>query len=319
MLQVLGRREAGAGKMLAVSDGEFHARLGRAIAELLAGARSQTFAVGVSAAARTLADAIDGGRPTLDAVHAFAAEVSGRILGIPATAWREAHDLALAAVVDEPDLTSPSTAQMRMIQLMRGETVGDPVVRGVLAGLRDVIVHGRNLRRDEVLLNSYGLLLGAAVTTGTVLARIVLLAATSPETWCAWRRAGPTRESIEEAVRWATPAAHFMRTASIDVDVDGVRIQAGDAVTVWLGAANRDAQAFDAADELRLDRAPNRHLAFGSGAHYCTGAPVARMALTAALAELLQRFAGFKLADHSWLRSNFISGLRTLQVEPVVA
>ncbi len=317
MLAVLGGRERGAGKMLAVSDGSFHAGLGRVLSGLLADIAKDSFRRIATDAARRLGDALIVGADAATASGVFAGEVTGALLGLPRDSWLEAQRLAVAAVVDEPDMTSPGTAQMRMIQLMRGEALAGTDTAAALPQLRNLLVDGRSLRTDEILLNAYGLLLGASVTTGNVVSRLVLLAATSPAEWRHWRTIGPNRDSIEEAIRWASPAAHFMRTATCDVDIGSTRIREGDPVTVWLGAANRDASVFQDPGSFRPNRRPNPHVGFGFGAHYCTGAPIARVAVHSAVTMLFERFERFQLVEQSWLRSNFLSGLRSLRVEAV--
>ena len=75
-----------------------------------------------------------------------------------------------------------------------------------------------------------------------------------------------------------------------DVELNGQQIHAGEVVTLWLGSANRDPEVFDAPDEFRPERSPNRHMAFGNGIHYCLGAPLARIEASVAVRELLDRF-----------------------------
>ena len=81
----------------------------------------------------------------------------------------------------------------------------------------------------------------------------------------------------------------FERTATEDVEVGGVAVEAGQKIAALLGAANRDPAVFDGPDEMRLDRDPNPHLAFGVGVHFCLGAPLARMELAESLAALFAR------------------------------
>ena len=96
--------------------------------------------------------------------------------------------------------------------------------------------------------------------------------------------------AVEEMLRWASPVAFFARRATRDTDVHGVRIAAGDRVTLWYASANRDEAVF--ADPFRFDirRTANDHLAFGGGGpHYCLGANLARQEMTIFFAELLRR------------------------------
>jgi cytochrome P450 len=95
--------------------------------------------------------------------------------------------------------------------------------------------------------------------------------------------------AIEEFLRFMTPITHLGRTATCDVEVAGRTVRAGDLVSICFASANRDEAAFDSADELRLDRRPNRHVAFGHGPHTCVGAPMARLVLQIALEQLVER------------------------------
>ena len=99
---------------------------------------------------------------------------------------------------------------------------------------------------------------------------------------------------------------------------DDQRIRAGEKVILLYPSANRDAAVF--ADPFRFDaaRTPNEHLAFGTGAHFCLGANLARLELRVFFEEALPRLAGLELfsSDPPPLRgSNFISGLESLPVE----
>lgn len=83
--------------------------------------------------------------------------------------------------------------------------------------------------------------------------------------------------AYEELVRFDCATARFHRTATRDVTLHGQTIAAGDSVLVLYASANRDPRKFDRADALVIDRYPNRHLGFGRGAHFCLGAPLARL------------------------------------------
>jgi cytochrome P450 len=97
--------------------------------------------------------------------------------------------------------------------------------------------------------------------------------------------------AVEEIIRWVTPVACFARTSTCDVELDGVRIAAGDRVSMWFPAANRDPRSFDEPDRFDVGRDPNPHVAFGGGgAHFCLGAHLARNEIRTMLAQLVTRF-----------------------------
>jgi cytochrome P450 len=96
--------------------------------------------------------------------------------------------------------------------------------------------------------------------------------------------------SIEEVLRYESPAQGLFRTTLRDVDVNGVTIPQGAKVMLHYGSANRDAEVFDAPGEFRADRTDVRHhLAFGKGVHFCVGAPLARAELKHSFRGLLDR------------------------------
>ena len=94
--------------------------------------------------------------------------------------------------------------------------------------------------------------------------------------------------AVEEFLRHSSPIQVFGRNATRDMCLHGRDIDAGDIVALGFGAANHDPAAFDAPEEVRLDRRPNRHLTFGAGPHLCAGAAVARMEVAATLRMLIE-------------------------------
>jgi len=87
------------------------------------------------------------------------------------------------------------------------------------------------------------------------------------------------------------------RVVRADVEFKGCPMAAGDKVLMNFPAANRDPAAFERSDEVVLERAHNRHIAFGTGIHRCAGSNLARMELRVALEEWLARIPTFRLAD----------------------
>jgi cytochrome P450 len=126
--------------------------------------------------------------------------------------------------------------------------------------------------------------------------------------------------AVDEMIRWTTPVKHFMRTATEDYVLRGQKIRKGDALMLLYHAANRDEDAFEAPDAFRIDRAPNRHIAFGYGPHLCLGQFLAKMEMRALFAELIPRLESIELAgEPAWVQSSFVSGLKRLPVRYVMA
>jgi len=107
--------------------------------------------------------------------------------------------------------------------------------------------------------------------------------------------------AVEELLRAYSPVT-MARVVTEDVEFAGCPMKAGDRVLMNFPAANRDPEVFEAADEVVLDRAVNRHVAFGSGIHRCAGSNLARMELRVALEEWLARIPDFRLAPGAEVR-----------------
>jgi cytochrome P450 len=103
--------------------------------------------------------------------------------------------------------------------------------------------------------------------------------------------------ALEEMFRYEGPVQGMMRLCYEDVEIGGQRIHRGQAVTLLIGAANRDPEPFQCPDDLVLDRAPNPHLAFGWGMHACIGGSLAKLVLGAALAQLARRAPRMRLVQ----------------------
>jgi cytochrome P450 len=120
---------------------------------------------------------------------------------------------------------------------------------------------------------------------------------------------------IEEAIRWVTPVKTFMRSAAQDTSLGGRAIAKGDWLMLCYASGNRDESVFDAPDQFRADRTPNKQLAFGYGAHLCLGQHLARMELRILFEEMLPHIAGLELAGEPKLsQAVFVNGLKSLPI-----
>lgn len=121
---------------------------------------------------------------------------------------------------------------------------------------------------------------------------------------------------VEEAIRWTTPVQHFMRTAAQDVEVNGVPIAKGDWIMLNYVSANHDERIFDNPRKFDAARLPNRHVAFGAGAHQCLGLHLARMEMKILFDELLDRLDSIALAGvPKRATSTFVGGLKSLPLK----
>jgi len=124
---------------------------------------------------------------------------------------------------------------------------------------------------------------------------------------------------VDESIRWTTPVRHFMRTASRDTEVNGRKVAKGDWFMLCYPSGNRDEEVFDDPLEFRVDRNPNRHLAFGYGAHVCLGQHLAKMEMRILWEELLPRLKSVALAGEGRLsEAIFVNGPKKLPLRYAV-
>jgi cytochrome P450 len=117
-------------------------------------------------------------------------------------------------------------------------------------------------------------------------------------------------------LRYDSPVQITGRTATVDVEIDGLSITRGQQAVVLLGGANRDPAQFPDPERFHVGRQDNRHVAFGGGIHHCLGAPLARAEAQVAVGSLLGRFPVLDLLDPEPPRKETVN-LRGLASLPV--
>jgi hypothetical protein len=121
--------------------------------------------------------------------------------------------------------------------------------------------------------------------------------------------------AVDELIRYVTPVTHMVRTATEDYPLRGSKVRKGDKLVIFYASANRDEEVFQAPDELRVDRNPNPHLAFGVGEHFCLGSHLARKTTGSLLRELIPRLEYVELAGKpERTASNLVPGLKHLPI-----
>jgi cholest-4-en-3-one 26-monooxygenase len=121
--------------------------------------------------------------------------------------------------------------------------------------------------------------------------------------------------AVEEILRYVTPTFHFLRTVARDTELGGERLRQGDLVALFLASVNRDEEVFAEPDRFDIGRAPNDHLAFGYGEHFCLGANLARLELRALMQELVPHLGDIELAGPvSRTRSVVVPGVKHLPI-----
>ncbi len=188
---------------------------------------------------------------------------------------------------------------------------------GLIRSLIEAEVDGARLTEEEIIANIVVTMVGGQETTTNLIGNGLLTLLRQPDRMAELRNHPALMASaVEELLRFETPSQHTARIAPDDLVLGEVKIPKGAAVMAIMAAANRDPRQFPDPDRLDLARAPNRHLAFGWGPHFCFGAALARLEARIAFAALLQRLQDIRLASDglAW-RSN--SGLRGLIALPI--
>lgn len=169
--------------------------------------------------------------------------------------------------------------------------------RDDLLGVLCASAGGDGALRPSEILNATLLLLAAGneTTTDLIGNAVAALAAHPEEVQRLRRNPGLAASAIEEVLRWDSPVQGLFRTTTRSVSVRGVTIPEDSKVMVHYGSANRDPEVFSDPDRFDVARAPNRHLAFGHGIHFCLGAQLARLEARVVLEALLRRTIRFEV------------------------
>lgn len=329
LLNLLGKGDPAGGRQMAATDPPRHTGMREPMQRALAIKNVERYRDRIRQQVRTLLAPLASGEPYdfAEAMTALPMAVTGTMMDLPPADWAGLTRLTTMAIApDDPEFTIDGRPQATLetahrelfayfqdIVRERHGDAGDDLI-SVLLGME---INGRRLGPGEILSNCYSLLLGANVTTPYVpTAAVAEMAGGSLlADWLAHPELLGT--GVDEALRWASPANHFMRHALVDVELGGRTIRAGDAAVVWLGSANRDQTVFPDPYTFDLRRKPNRHIAFGIGPHYCVGHTVARVSIRVLFEELLgsvEEVEQVGPAEH--LRSNFVAGIKHL---PIVA
>ncbi|MGW2231393.1 cytochrome P450 [Streptomyces formicae] len=341
LLSLLGRSDPAAGRQMAVTDPPRHDRmrapLHRALRLRSAEAHTEQIRAGIR---ELLPDVPPGEERTFDFAAACAQlplVVLGPLLGLPARDRPRLVRLAMmCAAEDDPEHRLPGGSEATLERGHRelfayfADLVRERRRRGTHddqpgrpheepGDLVDMLlameVDGARLTPGEILSNCYSLLLGASVTLAHVPSAAVFELSRTGR-YAEWADRPDLLDSgVEEALRRASPARHFMRHARRPVVLAGVPLAEGDPVVAWLGSANHDEAVFHRPDVFDPGRRRNRHLAFGAGPHYCAGAGIARVTLRLFFAELFARYAEIEVTGAPRrARSTFLSGITHLPV-----
>ncbi|MCB1266165.1 MAG: cytochrome P450 [Mycobacterium sp.] len=202
---------------------------------------------------------------------------------------------------------------METIARRRAEPAGD-----LFSILANAEVDGHRMSDDEIVFETLLILIGGDETTRHTLSGGTDQLLRHPDQW---ERLVADSElvpgAVEEMLRWTSPVKNMARTVLRDNEFHGAELQQGEKMLLLFESANFDESVFGDPQNFRIDRAPNAHLAFGFGTHFCLGNQLARLELSTILRTILRRLPDLRLADESALPlrpANFVSGPERMPV-----
>ena len=175
---------------------------------------------------------------------------------------------------------------------------------------------GDQLTSDEIVATCNLLLIAGHETTVNLIANAILAMLRHPRHWSALA-ADPERAPaiVEETLRYDPPVQLVGRVAADDMTIGDVTVPKGDTMMLLFAAAQRDPAVYSSPDAFDPDREGIRHLAFGLGAHFCLGAPLARLEARIALSAVAARFPNARLVGEPTYKPNVtLRGMATLSV-----
>lgn len=252
---------------------------------------------------------VNGG---MDLINEFAlllpVTVIAEMLGVPVSDYATLHDWSTGlahtlelgqsedTVVRGAEATVEFSAYIRAMIAERRKNPQDDMISALVAAETE----GDKLSEDEMVAMCILLLFAGHETTVNLIGNGTLALMRHPNQW-EKLKADPSlvKLATEELLRYDSPVQMTMRWVMEDTEFAGQQFRRGQQVATLIGAANHDPARFANPGELDITRDPNPHIAFGSGIHFCLGAPLARMEGQIAFAALAKRLPNLKLVDEN--------------------
>jgi cholest-4-en-3-one 26-monooxygenase len=267
-------------------------------------------------------------RGTADFVEEISAElpllVIAELLGVPQEDRRKVFEWSNRMIGSEdPEYqvpgADPSEAAMEVFSYAEELAAKRRLAprQDLVSVLLDAEVEGEKLDQLELDLFFMLLIVAGNETTRNLMSGAMTAFFDHPDQWELLRRDRSLLSgAVEEMLRYVTPVMHFRRTATMDLELGGQKLQEGDKVVFWHISANRDEKVFTNPDAFDITRSPNNHMAFGGGGpHFCLGANLARMEIMVMFDRLLDRIPDIRLdGEVQRLQSNFINGTKHIPV-----
>jgi cytochrome P450 len=265
---------------------------------------------------------------TFDYITEFAGllpmDVISELVGVPREDRQHLRALADAVMHREDGITDvPKTALVAAMDLLvyyaamvkqRRKAPADDLTSALL----EAEIDGDRLRDDEIMAFLFLMLVAGNETTTKLLGNAMFWGARNPDQ-IASVHADHSRIPlwVEETLRYDTSSQILARVVAADIEFHGTTLREGDTLLLMPGSAHRDERVFDAPDEFRIGRdIGSKLLSFGSGAHFCLGAHLARMEARIALTELFSRITQYEVDEPRAVRvhSSSVRGFANLPI-----
>ena len=316
-------------KQMLFMDPPAHTRLRNLAAQVFTPYRMEMLRAHIKSIVSSLLDKVEaGGR--MDVIKDFAeplpATVTAEMLGVPVSdirqlkAWSADFAEMLGNFQHNPE------GLARVLRSVQGMTnyfhaaIRDQRVyprEGLIHSLLTAETDGDRLSTEEVVANCIITMVGGQETTTNLIGNGLLALLHDPQVMQEIQsNLSLVPPAVEELLRYEAPSQYTTRLAPRDVELGGRTIRQGQATIAIMAAGNRDPERFVDPDRIDIHRTDNRHLSFGWAAHFCFGAPLARIEGQAAFEALLRRFTDLTLQPGPlvWRRNLGLRGLDSLPI-----
>ncbi|MGL5836177.1 MAG: cytochrome P450 [Waterburya sp.] len=299
------------------TDPPKHQSLRSLVAKVFTTRRVEELAPRITQITHDLIDQVKG-QKQIDFMHDLAIPlpviVIAEILGIPVADRANFKHWSDGIVMLDPVALKSMADYFRQLLKERRQNPGTDLISDLLA----VHEQGENLTAQELVDFCIVLLVGGNETTTNLLGNAILCFEEYPDAFERLKQEPQLLPlAIEEVLRYRSSVQGMERFSTVETQLGGQTIQLGQMVTVWMGSANRDETQFEHPEQFVVDRAPNPHVAFGSGIHFCLGAPLARLEAKIVLGAVLEHFPNLRIdptAKLEFIPSMSVLGVTSLPV-----
>jgi pimeloyl-[acyl-carrier protein] synthase len=318
-------------KQMLFMDGAAHMRLRSLASYAFTPARVEVLRGHIGEIVKQLLDKAAARGGGMDLIDEFAvplpAVVTAEMLGVPVADYEQLKDWSttfaemLGNFQHNPGRIHPVRKAVEGMTVYFREAIAATRKHpreGLIHAFLTAELNGDHFTEEEVIANVIVTMVGGQETTTNLIGNgMISLLRHRDQLELLLNDFSLIPSAVEELLRFESPSQQTARIAPSDTEMGGMLIRKGQAVIAVMAAANRDPERFPEPDKLDITRKDNRHLAFGYAAHFCFGAPLARIEAQVAFEALLKRFPNVALAEPLKLEWRHNLGLRGLAALPV--